>query len=1021
MASAADDLAARQGGSRTVMVGLFIGALAGAAGGAIEAVYSWDDLAQFLTLEGKLRLMLCLADSYGLAAAAIGLVLGLTISVLRNHTQLGDLVQGRLKAEHLTSARVSLAFVTLPIAGGVFAAAFLFAFKSLSWRKHPGLVLASAIAIGIVATIVSAIIALLAARPVERAGSRVRALRKPSASWWIAGVNGALGVAVSFALRDKLAGAPMTQVYVALGAAISLGLFAMYCVRRGARDHGPMSSLAAVLAGIPLVGGSIAVSYVVALRWLGELPHAGAQIAAAMLLAVATLSIAIAVLATVVHPLAALLAERPWSDRQRRALESGWAPVIAGTMLVVLGGGAAVVITWDTLSLLRLRPLWAALVVVGFALPSYKLATDTALFFRGHSAVSRAGICVFVLIFLFLASVWSGSPEGVRKASTSYSGLGEPISRALRILGDLDRDGYSRFLGGGDCNDWNSSINPGAGEIPGDGIDNNCVRGDLVVKRSIDELAWSDVPPSVPADFNVVLITIDTIRAARLAYGYERPTTPTLDKLAAEGALFESGWAHAPSTRYSIPAILTGRYPLNVDYLEISGQWPGLSDKNVTIAEVMKRQGFSTGAILNYWYFDELRKMTQGFDSYDNSNKRLHRGVPGKGPAETSGTSSREQTEKALAFVEAHAAKRFFLWVHYYDPHFGYERHEGVQDFGTTKSDLYDHEIRFTDDQIGRLIADLRARGLYEKTVFVVTGDHGEGFGEHGVDLHGYHLYAAQTKVPLILRVPGMAPTVVSMPGSHVDILPTLANLSGADPTDAMMGRSLVDVLGGAKGDPDRCVFQQLSYENNNEMRAAASARCHVIFNVSPNMSWELYRVESDPLESRDIIGQPGDCAGARDALEIWYDSSEIPNGAVEALVDEKPTPSTPTDVAFGDMLLLGIDMPSSVRRGDTFDVTYNYQARGTLSNDWRVFAHFESKEGGRFLGDHEPTRPFSWWRAEDFVRYTRTVRVPKNAKPGDYTLWMGIYHKDDRLPASSPLIEVVDNRAALGHVKVIR
>ena len=149
--------------------------------------------------------------------------------------------------------------------------------------------------------------------------------------------------------------------------------------------------------------------------------------------------------------------------------------------------------------------------------------------------------------------------------------------------------------------------------------------------------------------------------------------------------------------------------------------------------------------------------MDQGFAEYDNENARLHTGVAGAGPEQTRGSSSREQTDKAIAFVDRHADERWFLWVHYYDPHYAYEPHPEVPPFGADRVALYDGEIRFTDRHIGRLLDDLRAKGLYDKTVVVVTGDHGEGFGEHGVELHGYHLYAPQTKVPLIVRVPGLA------------------------------------------------------------------------------------------------------------------------------------------------------------------------------------------------------------------------------------------------------------------------
>src|SRR4029078_6574388 len=136
--------------------------------------------------------------------------------------------------------------------------------------------------------------------------------------------------------------------------------------------------------------------------------------------------------------------------------------------------------------------------------------------------------------------------------------------------------------------------------------------------------------------------------------------------------------------------------------------------------------------------------------------------------------------------------------------------HPEVPPFGSDDMARYDGEIRFTDLHIGRLLDALRAKGLYDRTVVVVTGDHGEGFGEHGVQMHGYHLYAAQTRVPLIIRVPGLAPRRVAAPAAHVDILPTLATRAGAAPVAGTPGRSLVDLLAGATpaGADDRLVFQ---------------------------------------------------------------------------------------------------------------------------------------------------------------------------------------------------------------------
>jgi len=586
-------------------------------------------------------------------------------------------------------------------------------------------------------------------------------------------------------------------------------------------------------------------------------------------------------------------------------------------------------------------------------------------------------------IVLFVLVLELGGAAGVVKAASTYTGLSGPSARNLRKAFDWDGDGYARFLGGGDCDDGDRTINPRATDLPGDGIDQNCVGGDAPATRTPNDPAFAKVPPGVPPDFDVLLITIDTIRADHVgAYGYARATTPNLDALARAGALFEHGWAHAPSTRYSIPAILTGRLPLDVRYDTSVEGWPGLAPAAVTIAEALEPLGFTArGAITNYWYFDKVRRMDQGITEYDNENARLHSGVPGAGPEQTRGSSSREQTDKALAFVDRNVDKRWFLWVHYYDPHYAYEPHADVPPFGTDRVALYDGELAHTDRHIGRLLDGLRAKGRFERTVVVVTGDHGEGFGEHGVELHGYDLYAAQTKVPIIVRVPGVAPRRSTTPAGHADLLPTLVNLAGGAATGEMQGRSLVDAIAGA--DRDRVVFQQLSYEGNHELRAGASRSCHVIYNLSPDTSWEVYRTGDDPLETRDFADDEDACADTRRAVERWFDAEQVPPGAAEALLAARPAIANPLDADLGDAVrLLAVEAPATAKPGEAIRLTWTFECRGRVDPGWKVFAHVMGPSKGPFLnGDHAPARPFELWQPGQFIRYSTTITIPRNAR----------------------------------------
>ena len=857
-----------------------------------------------------------------------------------------------------------------------------------------------------------------------------------------------VGAAAAMAL---VAGALVMLRGSRLGELASFGLRAHQ--ERRARDPGEaVAGLALALVGIPALVVAGAVAHELSLPLLAR---RNPQLVVALILLNALAALGAAgVIALLLGrqlevPLAAL-ARRP----ALRALSAPPAAAVAAALLVGAALLALLIQQWETARQLPLRPAAAALGVLALAAAACPVAGQLRRRLGGWAgggravaqmaqmaqtsrtarksrmaSTARTALLVAGLVALGLAMMLGfGASAATIKAATAYSGLGGPIAAAVRRGFDRDRDGYSWALGGGDCDDGDARVHPGAAEVPGDGVDQNCVAGDAVAERTTRDLAFAPLPPQLPGDANILLVTIDTLRADHLgAYGYPRATSPEIDRVAREGALFVHGWAHAPSTRYSMPAILTGRLPLQVFYdLSVAG-WPGLAPKATTIAEVLKPLGFVTGAITNYWYFDRARRMDQGFDEYDNDNARLHSSVPGAGPAETSGSSAVEQTDKALAFVERHAGARWFLWVHYYDPHYAYEAHAGSPSFGASRGDLYDGEIRFTDGQLGRLFEGLRQRGLYDRTIIAITGDHGEGFGEHGIDLHGYHLYAAQTKVPLIVRAPGLPPRQSATPAGHIDLLPTLANLGGAAPGDATladaMGRSLVDVMSGAP-DRDREIWQQLSYEGDHELRAAASRACHVIYNVSPSSSWEVYQLDRDPEERQDVSAGEA-CRGTRSALERWYDTSQVPAGAAEALLPGRPTPAELPESAMvnvdygGAVRLVAAQLPARARPGDTVEVTWTFEAleAAPAPPGWKVFVHVEGPM--RFSGDHAPVRPFEWWQRGQFLRYTTQLVVPREAPVGKYTVWAGLWKGAKRMPAKGGAARVEQNRAAVGVIEV--
>ncbi len=827
---------------------------------------------------------------------------------------------------------------------------------------------------------------------------------------------------VSYALAGLVLGPLLTLALLALSRGTRLGDLARFAwrtheERRAADPRDAVAGLALVLAIVPVV----AICLVVAFRITGK--FVAGRKAPDLVLAVTMGSSLVAVALAI--PLGSLLA-RP-IERGLRAIAgraprvaSPYAPLVAAYVLVALALALWTYRSWETARSLPLRGPLVAAIALSVAPVLWRIAEiPLAHLRRARTGLRRATVAALPIGLLALV-IALGHSASVTKAAASYTGLGGPIARTIRKGFDWDRDGYARVLGGGDCDDGDRLVHPGALEVPEDGIDQNCIGGDPSLAAPARDPAFVPVPSTVPSELNVLLITIDTVRADHFSsYGYRRKTTPNLDSVAAAGTVFLHGWAHAPSTRYSIPAILTGRLPLDVFYDTSVEGWPGLSPTATTIAEIMAGAGLITGALTNYWYFDKVRRMDQGFASYDNSSAALHASVSGAGPEQTKGSSSQQQTDKAIAFVQANAGRRWFLWVHYYDPHYAYEPHQGTPSFGTSRVDLYDGEIAFTDHHIGRLLAELRGKGIYDKTAIVVTGDHGEGFGEHGIELHGYHLYAPQTKVPMIVRVPGIEPRRSAVPAGHVDLLPTLANLVGAPPAQEMMGQSLLGPMTGVER--ERIVFQQLSFEGNHELRGGASRDCHVIYNVSPDPGWEVYRLDHDPLETTDLAGDGDACASTRQAVERWVDADQIPRGAAEALLAARPEVARPLDADLdGRVRLLGVDAPATVKRGEPFELTWTFEARGTVAPGWKMFVHVEGATKSTFInGDHRPARPFEWWRPGQFIRYKTTLTVPRNAPAGTLTVWAGMFKGKQRAPIVAPNATLRDHAVRVATIEV--
>lgn len=372
----------------------------------------------------------------------------------------------------------------------------------------------------------------------------------------------------------------------------------------------------------------------------------------------------------------------------------------------------------------------------------------------------------------------------------------------------------------------------------------------------VNKLFFRKGPGTFP-DANVLLFTLDTTRADHLGcYGRLDARTPNIDGLAAEGILFKNATAQAPLTLPSHASIFTGNYPFRHGVRDNGGFY--LGPENTTLAELLKRKGWTTGAFVGAFVLDSRWGLNQGFDFYyDNFDFAKYKKV---------GLDSvqREGGEVVKAFFDwfqTNGDRRFFTWIHLYDPHTPYEPPEPYKsEFSGRPWGLYDGEIAYADSLIGRVLDGLRQKGILEKTIVVVAADHGESLGEHGESFHAFFIYDATVSVPLILRLPAssLKAKVINDQVENVDIMPTLLDLLGVAVPDEVQGRSLVPLLAGSRSGPERMAYSESFYPRYHygwsELKSLRTGRYQYIQAPRP----ELYDIVRDPLETSNIYGRNG-------------------------------------------------------------------------------------------------------------------------------------------------------------------
>ncbi len=298
-----------------------------------------------------------------------------------------------------------------------------------------------------------------------------------------------------------------------------------------------------------------------------------------------------------------------------------------------------------------------------------------------------------------------------------------------------------------------------------------------------------DLPAGALRGYNVLLVTIDTLRADRVgAYGNTTGLTPTLDRLATEGLRFDSVRAQVPLTLPSHASLMTGRIPPRHGVRD-NGTYR-LDPSHETLATALKSAGYATGAFVGAFVLDARFGLARGFDLYDDQYGER----PALGRVEVVERRAEEVTTRATGWIRA-AQGPWFAWVHVYDPHEPYAPPEPMA--SRYASAPYDGEVAYVDATLGQMIDQLQSSGQLARTLVVVASDHGEGLGDHGERTHGLFAYDSTLRVPLVMWCrERLQPGVIEDPAGLVDIAPTIADLL-AVPWAATDGRSLRPRLAG--------------------------------------------------------------------------------------------------------------------------------------------------------------------------------------------------------------------------------
>jgi arylsulfatase A-like enzyme len=437
--------------------------------------------------------------------------------------------------------------------------------------------------------------------------------------------------------------------------------------------------------------------------------------------------------------------------------------------------------------------------------------------------------------------------------------------------------------------------------------------------RQLVWVAWlaASALAAAPPPPNVILITLDTVRADRMGFlGSKRGLTPNLDTMARQSVVFTRAYSQVPLTAPSHATILTGTYP---QFNQVSDFQVPLAQELPYAPEILRTHGYHTAAFVGAIILDPNARFApgfdRGFDTYDAGFRTWHSGEDRYHTTERRGG---EVVAHALAWLNQHPRGPFFMWVHLYDPHHPYDPPEPYK--SKYASAPYDGEIAYTDSAVGKFLSQLRVRGLYDNSVIAVMADHGEALGDHGEDTHGIFLYDETIHVPLVIKLPSAAARAknpagktsttqvsakkaaagrrIENPVELVDVLPTILQAVKIPVPPEVQGESLLAMLtpkaapaeaagASAATSLDRPAYAETDYPHRaygwSPLRALRTGK--YLYIKAPRQ--ELYDQLADPKSEHDLssvsTAVTSTLAGQLDAFrEKTSSSREAPKAVVD-------------------------------------------------------------------------------------------------------------------------------------------